>query len=374
MTTHVPWLTLIVPTRDGARYLGAALASVVAQGERDLEVLLVDDGSTDDTLRIARQFACQIPLRIIERRVGNWAANTNLGMQLAQGEYIAWLHQDDVWLANRVARLRELAHQFPEAQLLIHPVWFIDGHAVRRGVWKFPIPLDQQTLLSADAAARDVAGSLLIQNWIATPATLFRADAARRVGYLDEQLWYSADWDFWLKLALTGPVALSPDPLACFRIHADSQTLARGPADDNLRWQYARVLRRHLPGWQRQYPQRTEVAQAAQFSAELNLALRQLFFVRPPRLGRLFKQMVRMSTRSWAAYLRHSTLSARCLSRLCARLAGPGRPPNGSRNAHVPPVPALDCDPPDWTDFPAGQRRGSSSSAAPGGPFMERPR
>jgi hypothetical protein len=117
---------------------------------------------------------------------------------------------------------------------------------------------------------------------------------------------------------------------------------ASWPTDGDLRRQHARVLDRHLPGWKRQYPERKKVAQAARYSAELNLAPRQLLFARPPRFGPLLKQMVCMSPRSWAAYLRHSTLPARCLSRLRAQLARTGPAAGGSRHAPISPVRALD--------------------------------
>jgi GT2 family glycosyltransferase len=343
--SSAPWLSLIMPTRNGARYLPAALASVVAQDDRELEVLLVDDGSTDATLRIARQFADHIPLRLLQRHAGNWAANTNFAMRQARGEYLTWLHQDDLWLPGRLAKLRQWAGAFPTAQLLAHPVWFIDRHATCRGRWNFPLAPRQPTLFGAEAAARDVAGSLLVQNWIATPATLFHADAARRAGYRDEQLWYAADWDFWLKLALAGPVLLSPEPLACFRIHAESQTVARGPAAEDLRRQHDRVLERHLPGWSARHPDRRAVPQAARLSVEVNLALRQLFFGRAPRLGPLGKSAAGMTPQAWMAYLRHATLRARCLGRLRARLTPARLAANGVVGAEELP----------WTHIQRGQ-------------------
>ncbi len=327
----MPWLSLIVPTRNGVRYLQESLASVVAQKCRDVEVVLVDDGSTDNTLDVARSSIRGISHRICQRQSRNWVANTNHGMRLASGQFIGWLHQDDMWCPGRISRLRELAESYPEADLLAHPAWFIDEQSSRRGIWNFPSSLRSLRLHGSEAAAREVAGSLLVQNWIATPATIFRADAARRVGYLDEQLWYSADWDFWLKLALSGPVLLVPEPLASFRIHGESQTVARGPSDDDLRRQHARVLNRHLSTWMNQHPHNQVVPLAAQFSAELNLALRQMFFGRVPLLGPLFSRAVRMSPSAWATYLKHSTLPSRCLSRIRAKLRAnmPSRDPMG---------------------------------------------
>ena len=76
---------------------------------------------------------------------------------------------------------------------------------------------------------------LLVQNFIAIPAPLFRRDQALSVGGLDARLWYAADWDFWLKLAAMGPTVYSPRPLAGFRIHSQSQTITRAGQMDEVR-------------------------------------------------------------------------------------------------------------------------------------------
>ena len=102
-----PWLTVIIPTYNGAaRYLPAALESIVAQDDPNIEVIAVDYGSTDATLTILDSFASRLPLTIIQRRVGNWVANTNLGLEHAHGEVACFLHQDDLWRPGRLAAVR----------------------------------------------------------------------------------------------------------------------------------------------------------------------------------------------------------------------------------------------------------------------------
>ena len=95
-----PWLSVIMPTYNGASYLSAALESIAIQLEKDIEVIVVDDGSTDRTISIIRAYTHRFPLRIVERNhSGNWVANTNMGLSLARGEYVSFLHQDDSpWL------------------------------------------------------------------------------------------------------------------------------------------------------------------------------------------------------------------------------------------------------------------------------------
>ena len=84
-----PWLSVIMPTYNGDAYLESALQSLVVQTDQDFEVVVVDDGSTDTTLRIIRAYSNHLPMTLVERpHRGNWVANTNLGMSLAKGRYL----------------------------------------------------------------------------------------------------------------------------------------------------------------------------------------------------------------------------------------------------------------------------------------------
>src|SRR5689334_7383953 len=104
-----PWLSVIVPAYNGARYLPAALDSIAAQRADDIEVIAVDDGSTDDSVDVLRQYAVRMNMTIVEKaHRGNWAACTNVGMAAARGRYFCWLHQDDFWQPRRLEVLREL--------------------------------------------------------------------------------------------------------------------------------------------------------------------------------------------------------------------------------------------------------------------------
>ena len=87
---------------------------------------------------------------------------------------------------------------------------------------------------------------MLVQNFISMPAPLFSREAALRVGGLDEDLWYTADWDFWLKLAAVGKTIYVPRALSAFRIHPHSQTVERSTQTDDFRRQLAIVLEKHI--------------------------------------------------------------------------------------------------------------------------------
>ncbi len=238
-----PWLSVLMPTYNGAAYLPPALDSIAVQKYDAIEIIAIDDGSTDETLQILRDYAGKLPLRVIERRrVGSWVANTNYGLSLARGEYVCFLHQDDCWLPGRLAALKTQAAIHPHVVLFLHATIFIDARARQLGVWRCPLPHTYRPLPPERVRER-----LLVQNFIAIPAPLFRREEALRVGGLDERLWYTADWDLWLKLAAAGETLYDPRPRACFRVHALSQTMRQSSDDAEFRRQHQAVLKRHLP-------------------------------------------------------------------------------------------------------------------------------
>jgi hypothetical protein len=109
---------------------------------------------------------------------------------------------------------------------------------------------------------------LLVQNFIALPAPLFRRETALEVGGLQEDLWYTADWDFWLKLAAVSRTVYLPMPLTGFRIHARSQTIRRSTQADEFRRQLEVVLEKHLEA-----SDPDDVSEVARFSAQMNVFL-----------------------------------------------------------------------------------------------------
>ncbi|MEM7592684.1 MAG: glycosyltransferase family 2 protein, partial [Cyanobacteria bacterium P01_A01_bin.83] len=98
-----PWLSVIIPTYNGSKYLAAALNSIVVQQEQDLECVVIDDGSTDNTLEIVEQYQQKLKIKLITKaRQGNWVASTNQALKVANGVHACFLHQDDLWLEGRL--------------------------------------------------------------------------------------------------------------------------------------------------------------------------------------------------------------------------------------------------------------------------------
>jgi GT2 family glycosyltransferase len=308
-----PWLSVIVPTYNGAPYLGATLASIERQADEGVEVIAIDDGSSDATPVILDEYARRLPLRVILRpRLGNWVASTNYGLSVARGDYACFLHQDDLWLPGRLRVLRRLASSDPGAALFLHPARYIDHEGEQVGLWKCPLQSGKQR-------PGVVVERLLVQNFIAVPAPLFARQAALRAGGLDEGLWYTADWDFWLRLAAAGPTIYYPRPLAAFRIHALSQTAQGVSRADEMRRQIERVLEKHLEPWEARHPDRGEVSRVARVSAAVNHALACCAHGLRPDWLALALRFFALGPAGWWRFLRDSRIVERIAARLRAR-------------------------------------------------------
>ena len=306
-----PWLSVLMPTYNGAAHLAAALESVAAQADSGVEVIAVDDGSTDATVSILRSFADRLALRILQPgRTGEWAANTNHALARARADHVCLLHQDDLWLPGRLNALKRLVARWPTATLFLHPSWFIGADGERLGLWRCPFPACRP--LSPAFAV----GRLLVQNFIAAPAALFRHDTALAAGGLDPVLWYTADWDFWLKLAASGPTVYCSQPLAAFRIHPLSQTVVRGSQVGEVRRQLELVLERHLSTSSGRSPGPAAVHRAAHFSIDMNVHLLARYHGEKSPWVDLLRRFLRLGPAGWRLYLRDSRILERVLARL----------------------------------------------------------
>lgn len=314
-----------MPTRDGAAFLPAALDSIRSQlgGDVEVEVVVVDDGSTDETPALLAAAARDMPLRVLERRTGNWAANSNHGLQASRGEYACFLHQDDLWLPGRIEALAAVVSK-GGARLWLHDCWFLSDDGRRLGRWRCPLPATGAAL-----APELVLERLLVQNWIGIPAPLFRREDALAAGGLDESLWYTSDWDLWLKLAALGPTRYLRRPLAGFRVHATSQTVRRARRLGELSEQCRRVQARHLPLWRAEPRRRLAVERAAALASDVNGWLAERFAGQPQSGAvavTLAARFLRLGPAGWRRFLRDSRLTERVGARLRAGLhEGAGR-------------------------------------------------
>lgn len=304
-----PFLSVIVPTYNGERFITAALDSVLRQETSGLEIIVIDDGSSDRTLEIVNDFSKLLPIRLMTPgRVGNWVAVSNIGLRAANGDWACFLHQDDFWLPGRLARLRQEMESVNGA-LVIHDAVFVGPGGEELGPWTCPLP-------EGDVPSVTFTERLLIQNFIAILSPVFRRKAVIDFGGLDEGLWYAADWDLWLRLGALGPVRFVNETLCAFRIHKQSQTMARKLLPNEWEDQLTTVYDRHLENGPFAEAFHASVARVAKASIAVNAALAAVSRGEPAKASSALIELMALGPSGWHRYMRDSRIAQRVRSRL----------------------------------------------------------
>ncbi len=200
-------------------------------------------------------------------------------------------------------------------QVCIFTIQYLSTSRVNRWVYGDVPCSTKQKLVSAQVMQE----KLLIQNFIAIPAPVFRREAALEVGGLSNDLWYTADWDFWLKLAARGDTCYIARPLAAFRVHGDSQTIRRSSGVAEFRQQMRLVVDKHLPA----QPNK-EVTKVAFFSTEVNTTLAAMVHGKSPDLLKLAGDFIWLGPTGWRRYWQDSRIQERVSARLKAKLQAQG--------------------------------------------------
>jgi len=188
-----PRVSIVIPTYNRSAIVRRAIDSVMAQTFTDLEVIVVDDGSTDDTRAALAGYPERV--RAVYQENAGPAAARNHGMRLARGEYIGFLDSDDVYLPTNVeAHVRRFA-ETPEAGLVYCGLEVLDkdGRHVKEIL---PDPRDRGIVLDR----------LIRYNFITSSTVLMRRAAMEAAGTMSTSLWFAEDWYYWLRVALRFPI------------------------------------------------------------------------------------------------------------------------------------------------------------------------
>jgi glycosyltransferase involved in cell wall biosynthesis len=218
MGAPAPKVSIVIPTHNMADYLPLALDSALAQGYPELEIIVVDDGSTDNTFKVLRPYLPHI--RCFRQEREGVAAARNLALRLAEGEYVRFLDADDALSADAIAAQVNLLRQCPQVALVHGPAHVIDSNGRTRGLRRSPLPSGAATIVPSARAFR----RLLRGCDICASTVMVRMTALRRVGPFRQESVPGEDWDMWLRFAAYYDQAYIPKPLGYYRIHRESAT------------------------------------------------------------------------------------------------------------------------------------------------------
>jgi glycosyltransferase involved in cell wall biosynthesis len=237
----MPTVSAIIPTFNRAALLVEAVESALAQRRPPDEILVIDDGSRDDTA--ARMAAYGERVRYVRQANAGPSAARNHGFRLARGEFLALLDSDDLWTPDRLERQLDVLQRHPETDVVFgREVLFGAGQPDRD--WNLHDPEVRRALLETNGPLAGASALLIRENMVPTSTALFRRTLLERAGFIDESLRQAEDWDLWLRFAFAGArFAHVPAPLCRRRMH-DSNLIH----DKGARMQATlAVLERHLP-------------------------------------------------------------------------------------------------------------------------------
>jgi glycosyltransferase involved in cell wall biosynthesis len=225
-----------MPAYNREKYLAAAIESVIAQTFRDWELVIVDDGSTDRTASIAREFERKHSERIhvLAQRNGGVTVARNTAIRAAGGTHFAFLDSDDLWPPTKLARQAALFAERPDLAFAYSGYLLIDG-AGRPVREVRPDPRFQGRIPDL---------LWLEDNEIVGATLMVRREELFEVGLFDERLKGSENLDLRLKLARLGPVAFVDEVLYKYRRHDDSLTSQGGLMSE----QFLRLVESHFDG------------------------------------------------------------------------------------------------------------------------------
>jgi len=237
-----PSISVVIPCYNAAAYIGATIDSVLAQDWPELEIIVVDDGSKDDSVALLRR---RYPaVRVEVQANGGVASARNRGLALAGMDLVALVDADDIWLPGKLAAQVARMQAVPGCRMS-YTAW---------QVWPCVDPVPDPAWLAALAAQapdprwRGASGwiypELLLDCVVWTSTVLAERSLFQEIGGFDTGLRIGEDYDLWLRASRVTPIERVAAPLALYRIHPASIT--KSLPTDNYR---ARVIARALDQW-----------------------------------------------------------------------------------------------------------------------------
>jgi glycosyltransferase involved in cell wall biosynthesis len=208
--TDYPLVTVITPSYNRADLLPETIESVLSQGYPNIQYIVLDDGSTDQSMEIINRYAARL---IVEAHPNmGETATVNKAFRMAEGEFICVVNSDDPLLPGALRSLIEAIESDPDA-LVAYPDW-VEIDPVSRPIKEMKLP------------DYDIQSMLTIFNVAMGPGTLFRRSALERYGYRDPHRRYTGDLEFWFRLACHGKLVHVAKILATHRTHPASASVS----------------------------------------------------------------------------------------------------------------------------------------------------
>ena len=210
-----PVVTVVTPSFNQGTFIRATIESVLSQDYPNLEYIVMDGGSTDETASVVKDYASRLTF-ISEKDRGQSHA-INKGFRMAHGSILAWLNSDDIYLPGCVRAGAAAFQRSPNAGAAYGEGYLIDREGAVTSRFPHTIPINLWRLT-------------YVSDYILQQTSYFRKDVLDDVGYLQEDLHYSMDWELFIRIGKKYPLAYIPEYLACLREYSEAKSFSGGAA------------------------------------------------------------------------------------------------------------------------------------------------
>jgi len=212
MKKDLPKISVVTPSFNQGQFLEKCITSVIKQDYPDFEYIIVDGGSTDNSLDIIAEYEQYLAYSVSESDNGQSSA-INKGFEKAKGDLVAWLNSDDYYLPGAFRKVAEAYGRNPEASFYFGNGLRVDSEGMKKSSF-----FESGTVnFNRDAL-------LYCLNYILQPATFINASYLKKIDFLDEGLDYGMDTDLWLRLSREKMPVFVPETLAASREYGDTKT------------------------------------------------------------------------------------------------------------------------------------------------------
>jgi glycosyltransferase involved in cell wall biosynthesis len=204
-------ISIVIPSLNQGKFIHRTIDSILDQGFPNLELIVMDGGSTDETLSILRTYGTRILWQSASDRGQTQAVNK--GWKIATGQILGWVNSDDILLPGALLAVAEGFQSHPEARWLYGLCYYIDSDDQIIG--EYPVKEYDYRALVCN-----------VENYIPQPAVFIHRSILDEVGLLNEDLHYVMDLEYWLRIGLHYPAVYLDTPLAALRLHQEAKSIA----------------------------------------------------------------------------------------------------------------------------------------------------
>jgi glycosyltransferase involved in cell wall biosynthesis len=201
-------ISIIVPSFNQSQFIEETLSSIISQKITDLEIIVIDGGSSDGTVEIIKAYDAKIKFWVSEPDNGQSHA-INKGLEICTGDIVCWLNSDDLFMQNTLKEVNEIFESKPELDFILGETEMFNKDGI----------VSSNRLKNVELESQMLAGVATSQ-----PSYFFKKSLLDRSGHLNEALHYGMDYDFFLRLTLNGQYKYFDKTWSRYRLHDDSKT------------------------------------------------------------------------------------------------------------------------------------------------------